>query len=164
VISQQGGVNTPGGGEKVTPGGVGGTSCAIGGTSIETGRSAASTGARASTRLAGGAGTGGATRSGSTAVTLCLVLTSSPSVRSPGERLFISSARLFARSTAADARSTPVKLAIDSAEVTATVRAAPLARSIGRRRARARRRSILFIICALARSIPAAPMRILNMC
>ena len=129
----------PGGGSGVTPGGpLGSPSSEV---SIPPGSSAAG-GARTSTRLPvrGGGGISGLSRDASTREYLCLVLVSSPLIRSPGERWLISWRKLLARSMAALARSTPAKLVMDKAAASAAARLDPPANRSERRRRRLERR------------------------
>src|SRR5207248_1164222 len=141
----------PGGGRKVTPGGVfgGDNSSTAGGDSIATGISDSAGGAMTSTRLAGiCSGISGIGRSANTLKCRCLVLVSTPATRAPGERPFIISMKLLARSAAAAAKSTPLKLATEKAVPSASVRTAPPApRSRRRRRARTRRIDLAPAIC-----------------
>ncbi len=65
---------------------------------------------------------------------LCLVLDSWPNVRWPGDRASISSEKLLARCTAALARSTPEKLAMEKALARARDKAAVPVSMIERRR------------------------------
>lgn len=134
ITPPPGGVSIPpGGGARMMPGGDAEASSVIGAAvSMSTGMSAGTGGASTSARFLG---TTAVSRSASASFA-CFVLVSSASVRAPGERWSSKSTRLFARLTAACARSAPPRLASETIIPPATATDSVVAATSERRRRR----------------------------